>query len=47
MKLKILSIISFAVVMMLCISHIEANAYLSATGDNTSTAQQNVVGGQL
>lgn len=26
MKLKILSIVSVAVVMMLCISHIEANA---------------------
>ena len=47
MKLKILSIVSFAIVMMLCISHLEANTYLSATGDNTSSTQQNVVEGQL
>ena len=36
MKLKILSIVSLAVVMMLCVSHLEAKAYIDLDEKNTT-----------
>lgn len=36
MKLKILSIVSLAVVMMLCVSHLEAKAYIDLNEKNTT-----------
>lgn len=45
MKLKILSIVSLAVVMMLCVSHLEAKAYIDL--DEKNTTPPYITGGQI